>query len=497
MKHIKVVFLLSLLAPMMSGCSIEDLMFWKKSNNSEQQNNNEQQDKTTKDGFDTSKSDYYSKVELRNQFDKQNKNNFDDEITSGLDDNVWNTLDGYWENGGTTPHNGVRRRNIFYTKDDSGNGYVALKARGVYNLEDPETKGKPEGSCIETKNSLGPGRYEVYMAAMPREGGVTALWTYKCESSEDVSQNEIDIEIGGGGQYSNLWCTTWTKKTNKATYAPDVSNICYMNDGKIHKYTFDWYTEYGDSKAGRIDWFIDEHFVHSISGGTVTDIDMPLWLGIWMPSWAGDAYWVEDYILVDRVSYTAFDENQYYQEKRAYNTYAPKDPSNSNIQSVDFNSITKGLNKLSNPSFEIEEEYSSDDHYGWVRFNKDMFTSSLSFVNDASSGSKALKVTCGNEAQNNDGYYYQRISCSYKDFKYHFEIDAKLASAGDEAEIILWQRNKAGMGVIKQDKIAINSTTYQTYSQDVTMLDNSGALDVFIHVTKGSAIFDNAKLFKL
>ena len=449
-----------------------------------------------KEAFDDSRSDYYSQVEARNSFDKSNTLNFDDEITNGLDDNVWNTLDGYWENGGTTPHNGVRRRNIFYTKDSTGNGYVALKSRGLYNLEDPETKGKPEGSCIETKNSLGPGRYEVYMAAMPREGGVTALWTYKCESSEDVSQNEIDIEIGGSGQYSNLWCTTWTRKTNKSTHAPDVSDICYMNDGKIHKYTFDWYTEYGDTKTGRVDWFIDEHFVHSISGGTVTDIDMPLWLGVWMPSWAGNATWVEDYILVDRVSYTAFNENQYFQNKRAYNTYAPKDPSKSGIATVDFNSITKGLNKLSNPSFEITEEYAAEDNYGWVKFNSAKFTSLLEFVNDASIGNKALKVQCGSAAQDNDGYYYQRISCSYKDFAYHFEIDAKLANEGDEAEIILWQRNAAGMGNIKQDKISITSTTYQTYSKDITMLDKAGNLDVFLHVSKGSAIFDNAKLFR-
>ena len=300
--------------------------------------------KEDKEAYDTSSPDYYQNVEKRNAFDKGNELNFDDEITNGLDDSVWNTLDGYWENGGTTAHNGVRRRNIFYTKDSNGNGYLALKARGLYNQEDPATAGKPEGSCIETKESLGPGRYEVSMAAMPREGGVTAAWTYKCESSEDVSQNEIDIEIGGGGQYNELWCTTWTTKKNKATHAPDVSNICYMNDGKIHKYTFDWYTDY--QGKGRVDWFIDEQYVYSITGGTVTDIDMPLWLGVWMPSWAGNATWIEDYILVDRVSYTAFDDNQYFTHKRAYNTYSPKDPSKSEIKNIEFAKVTNGLNKL-------------------------------------------------------------------------------------------------------------------------------------------------------
>ena len=393
-------------------------------------------DQSEKEAFDDTRSDYYQNVEKRNAFDPDSTLSFDDEITNGLDDNVWNTLDGYWENGGTTPHNGVRRRNIFYTKDSKGNGYVALKARGLYNQEDPVNKGKPEGACIETKNSLGPGRYEVYMAAMPREGGVTALWTYKCESTEAVSQNEIDIEIGGDAQYSNLWCTTWTKKTNKATHDPDVSDICYMNDGRIHKYTFDWYTEYGDTNEGRVDWFIDGKFVQSISGGTVTDIDMPLWLGIWMPSWAGDAKWVEDYIIVDRVTYKAFDDNQYYQVKRAYNTYSPKAPSASNIQTVNFESITSGLNKLSNPSFEIEEAFAENDHYGWQRFQPNKFLGTASFDNDASNGSKAYKITSGNGEANNDGYYFQRITLSYQGFKYRLEIDAKLANANDQAEII-------------------------------------------------------------
>lgn len=476
MKNNKLLVLLPFLLISLSGC-----------------NGNK---KTNKEAFDDTRADYYDNIELRNAFNKDDENNFDDEITNGLNDNVWNTLDGYWENGGTTPHNGVRRRNIFYTKDSSGNGYLALKARGLYNLEDPSNAGKPEGSCIETKNSLGPGRYEVYMAAMPREGGVTAFWTYKCESSEDVSQNEIDIEIGGGGQYSELWCTTWTRKTNKATHAPDVSNICYMNDGKIHKYTFDWYTEYGDTKTGRVDWFIDGQFVYSISGGTVTDINTPLWLGIWMPSWAGDAAWEEDYILVDRVSYTAFDENQFYQDKRAYNTYAPKDPSKSEIQTVDFTSITSGLNKLANASFENDQIFSNDNsYYGWKKFN-DKFKGTAAFVNDASQGSKALKLTAGTEAENNDAYYYQRISCSYSGFTYHLDIDAKLGDVSDQAEIIIWQRNKAGQSNMKQEKIAITSTTYQTYSKDITMVDNTGALDIFLHLISGSATFDNAKLFR-
>lgn len=459
-----------------------------------------------KEAYDDTRSDYYDLVERRNKFDEYSELSFNDEITNGLDDSVWNTLDGYWENGGTTPHNGVRRRNLFYTKDKNNNGYLVLKARGLYNLEDPATKGLPEGACIETKSSLGPGRYEVEMAALPREGGVTALWTYKCESTEAVSQNEIDIEIGGGGQFNELWTTTWTKKTNKATHAPDVSNICYMNDGKIHKYTFDWYTEYGDTNEGRVDWFIDGKFVQSISGGTITDIDMPLWLGVWMPSWAGNATWVSDYILVDRVSYTAFDENQYYVTSRAYNTYSPKDPSKSDIQNIDFASITTNLNKLSNPSFENDENYISretgepeaiENNYGWKQFNPSSFPGTKEFVSDASEGSKAFKITSANKETDKDGYFYQRLSCAYEGYKYHLSIDAKLVNPNDNAEVLIWQRNKAGTGNLGQEHIPLTSTTYNTYEADIVMNKNACHLDIFLHVIEGSAIYDNVKLFRV
>ena len=449
------------------------------------------------DPYDERSEDYYSLVEKRNPFDKESELNFDDEITNGLDDKIWNTLDGYWENGGTTPHNGVRRRNIFYTKDSTGNGYVALKARGNYNTEDPTLGGKPEGSCLETKNSLGPGRFEVEMAAMPREGGVTALWTYKCTTgSEATSQNEIDIEIGGGGQYSNLWGTTWTTNTNKPTTDPDVSDICYMNDGKIHKYTFDWYTDYGTTGEGRVDWFIDGQLVYRIKGGTVTNIDMPVWLGVWLPSWAGNAHWDEDFILVDRVSYTAFDAGQYYEESRTYTTYSPMDPSKSNIQNISFESITSKLNKLANPSFELTTEYAEDDYYGWNNFGKSRgYTGTLAFVDDAKVGNKAAKVAAG-EGNDADGYFYQRVSCSYEGFKYHLEIDAKLMDAADQAEIIIWQKDFSTVKSVSMKSIKIDSTSYKTYTADIEMAEGAATLDIFLHTTKGAALFDDAKLFR-
>ena len=132
-----------------------------------------------------------------------------------------------------------------------------------------------------------------------------------------------------------------------------------------------------------------------------------------------------------------------------------------------------------------------------MKFNPNQFNGTKEFVSDASSGSKAFKISSGNAEEYNDGYYYQRISCSYEGFKYHFAIDAKLVGASDTAEILIWQRNKAGMGNVGQQHLVIDSTTYKTYEADITMNENAGNLDIFLHVENGSAIFDNAKLYRV
>lgn len=439
---------------------------------------------------------YYDNVTKRTTFNESDTTNFDDEITNGLNDDVWYTLDGHWEAGGTTPHNGVRRRNLFYTKDAKGNGYMAMKARGVYNQTDPDILGKPEGACIETKEMLGPGRYEVWMAAMPRDGGVSAFWTYGTKTgNESTSQNEIDIEIGGGAQFTNLWCTTWTTHTNKATEAPDVSKICYMNDGKIHKYTFDWYTSYGTTGLPRIDWFIDGQFVQFIQGGTVPTTASRLWLGIWLPSWAGNSFFIEDYMLVDRVSFKAFDVYQDYDTYRSNVGYSPKLPSESNIQTVDYESVTTKLNKYSNADFESLDEYKTNDMYGWIK--QTGYTSEVALSDEHTSGSHSFLISATGADKNNVGYYYQELTCAYEGFTYDLSIDAKLVDSESKAYIWIWYNDYSGINQIGEDKLDITTTDFQTYSKRLTMPEGSGNLKVYLVVKKGSANFDNAKLYRI
>ena len=438
---------------------------------------------------------YYENITDRVSFDTENANNFVDDITNGLDDNVWYTLDGFWENGGEPGwHNGVRRRNLFYTKDENNNGYLAMKARGRYDTSDPSINGKTEGACIETKAALGPGRYEVEMACMPRPGGVSAFWTYACPSgSEDLTQYEIDIEVGGEGQFTNLWSTTWVKKSNKGTKNTDVSDILFMNDGHIHKYTFDWYTDYVGRNETRIDWFIDEHFIVSLDKSAIPINAMPLWLGLWLPSWGGASEFEYDYLLVDKVSYQAFDpETQYYTPTRINAGYSPKAPSNSNIESIPFSSI-KNLNKINNAGCESLAERTTNDHYGWKKSTN--FDGTIELSNDHTEGEHSFKLTSVGEGSEHDSRYYQDLDCAYKGYEYDLSFDAKI-DEGSTATLQLSYRSINKITVLKTETINITSTSFQNYTKHVVMPAGSGLLKIWLKVENGSAYYDNFNLVK-
>ena len=438
---------------------------------------------------------YYKNITQRVDFDENNASNFVDDITNGLNDNIWVTLDGFWENGGQANwHNGVRRRNLFYTKDNNNNGYLAMKARGRYNKEDPSINGKAEGACIESKLAYGPGRFEVTMAAMPRDGGISAFWTYACPSgSEDRTQYEIDVELGGGGQYTNLWGTTWVSKNNKGTKAPDVSSICYMNDGKMHKYTFDWYTDYVGRDETRIDWFVDEQFVMSLDKTAISTTAMPIWLGLWLPSWAGPCEFETDYLLIDKISYKAFDPStQYYESLRVNPGYTPKIPSESNIQNIAFSDI-KNVNKLSNAGCESLETYLANDYFGWKKNTN--FRGTIELSNEHTEGEKSFLLSSVGSETNDAAWYYQDINCAYPGFEFDLTFDGKIAE-GSVASVQLQSRKKSSSTAIKTETVTLDSNTFKSFSKHIAMANNSDYLRVLLKVESGSANFDNFRLVK-
>ena len=448
---------------------------------------------------------YYSNVERRVKFDQENELNFDETFDNGMQDDLWYCLDGAWHTDVVgAEHNGVQKRNLFYTKDSKNNSYLAIKAHGYYDqtLKDSNNLIKPEGGCIESVQHLIPGRYEIRMAAMPREGGVSAMWTYCTTTGQEAtSQNEIDIEIGGttnGTQFEYEWCTSWTKQKTKKTDTIDVTDLLYLNDGRIHNYAFDWYTDYHAEGVGRVDWFIDGKYIDSISGATIPDHAMPLWVGIWFPpKWAGSAQFEEDYMLIDKIKFTAFDEaSQYCDGCRSYVTYNPTKPSASNIKNIDFDTVTKNLNILSNSDLESLETSSRDgSYYGWEKDSPERFKGTVELSDEHTTGNKGYKLTA---VDGTDGGVYlgQAISNSFAGYKFKLQIDAKKLSADAVGNIEI-SYQKSAVVELNKETISIDSLSFETYEKEFTMPKNSKYLKIYITAEKGSLVYDNARLFRV
>lgn len=442
--------------------------------------------------------DYYSDISSRVKFNEKNPLNFFDTMNDGLDDNVWYTLDGAWHNAVQgAEHNGVRKRNLFYAKDGDSQ-YLAIKGRGFYNKSDSSILGKPEGGCILTKNHLTPGRYEINMAAMPREGGVTAMWTYcTTTGSELTSQNEIDIEIGGttgSTQFADMWCTSWTKSTVKETSTVDMSKTLFMNDGVIHKYTFDWYTDYLGKGIKRVDWFIDGVYIKSIEGNVVPEYEMPLWVAVWFPPlWAGNASFVEDYLVVKDISFTAFEASQWFEDCRSEPGYTKGLPSEAGIQTIQYSTI-KNVNKLSNVDFESLDKSARDSsYYGWNIDSVSKGSVALSEQHTQGAKSFALSASTDTSSKYHGEYLKQTITNAYEGYKYDFSIDAKKLDEVSSGNIEFYYKNSLGT-LISSEKVPVSSTSFGAYSKQITMPKNAFALEIDITSEEGTVLYDNASL---
>lgn len=438
---------------------------------------------------------YYSKVEERNSFDTTNSININESFTNGISDNKFYSIDGVWDAGSTQPHNGVRSRNLFYTTDEDNNKLLAIKGRGRYNEEDAATKNKPEGAVLITKDHLRPGRFEITMASFPRFGGCSAFWTYcSTTGNEATSQNEIDIEIGGGGQYTNEWCTTWTTHTTKETKNMSLEDQLHFNDGKMHKYTFDWYTDYEGTGEKRIDWFVDGVFVTSITGAAVPEHEMPLWIGLWLPSWAGDSLFDTDYMLIKNISYTAFDENQFVENCRSYTSYTKTVPSTLNIQTIDYSTI-KNINKFSNPNFTKTTEYAANNYYGWQINTKDSKGTFAFSKEGSTSSSKALELTASSDTSSkyHGEYVSQNLGGAYEGYQYQLTIDAKLKDSSSAGNIEIYYLD-GGNTKLKKDTIKIETTNFVSYNKYITMPKNAANLRIDLTSEDGTVCYSNASL---
>jgi hypothetical protein len=446
--------------------------------------------------------DYYDKIAERVAYQNNSEYSFDEKMSNGaLDDDLFWVIDGYWDAGGTTNwHNGVRARNLRYVKNGDET-YLGIKARGSYCRDSDLAKTaaghiKPEGACIMTKAFLKPGRFEINMATMPREGAVTAMWTYYSKTgSEATSQNEIDIELGGNAQYDHEWTTTWTTHTDKETDSVDVSSIAYLNDGKFHKYSFDWYVDYNGTGEKRVDWFIDGILIKSITGSCVPEMMMPLWIGLWCPSWAGNPYFDYDYMLIKEIAYTEFDEvSQSVDDIRVTNpAYTHTNPSASSIASETY-ANTQGLNHLANGSFESLDTCVTDSSYfGWTPEDASRGTLALSDDHSEGSHSYQLNASSTSTEEYHGEYLDDKITLAYPGYQYDYSFDAKLLNATSKGNIEIRYKDKNG-GTKKTETKAISGTAWATYSGTVTIPAGCAQVQFTLTAEDGSVLYDNGSV---
>lgn len=416
---------------------------------------------------------------------------FTDDFSGSVNASVWNVIDGKWHHDQGVPHNGVNSRNVSLVTEGN-ESYLALMGRGkYYKDEDSSPYGEelPEGACIVSKDSYGPGRYEIKMKALPREGAVSTMWTYMMKGSEAAAQHEIDIELGGttnGTNYRSAWFTSWVTHTDTAHSAVDVSDDLYLNDGEWHVYTFDWYTEYNGTDKSRIDFFIDGKFYAKLDSN-VPYYKMPLWVGVWFPpSWPGTPNFDRDYMYVDYVKHIPFD--QYCEEARYNVPYTKHDPSELNIPVL---TARPSVNWIANGGF----EYRVAENGAPLAWERNV-ASSGDMSLESYGGGQRLAVHAG-EGASTTTYIGQSFLNVFEGYTFNLTVDGGYAS-GSEGAVMIRFTNAIGNPV--GDMVFIDLKEFSTsgemspISHKITVPARCDRMEIFLTASVGTAYFDNAVL---
>lgn len=215
----------------------------------------------------------------------------DDFTGSSVDTARWEVVNQVWGTG----NNGVIPENVSVS-----NGMLCVRGNG-----DLYSGVKRTGGCIKTVGSnYASGSYEVKMKVLPQMGALSAMWTYY---NDGTINHEIDIEMPGNTQNFNyVLCTDWIQAIESNTYRTTqlVQTSTPQNDGEWHVYRFDWHTN-----PKRVDYYRDGVLLTSQTT-TVPNHGGNFWVGVWFPNnWSGTPNFATDYMYVDYVKFTPFNES--------------------------------------------------------------------------------------------------------------------------------------------------------------------------------------------
>lgn len=421
-----------------------------------------------------------------------------DDFTNGVDYDKWIIGNGFWGQG----NGGVIGENVFYTEEGElllrGNGlyYAKEEVKGVGVLKD----GRNTGAALISKFLTGPGRYQIRMKPMGRQGACTAFWTFSNQPVEgqENDNHEIDIELPGGKSqgvisFKNVLNTNYITEQHNQSQDIAVKDIgagvINLNDGNYHTFGFDWYTN-----PGYIVYSIDGK-VTSVSDRFIPSLQTRIWLGAWFPNnagFVGQSLFETDYLLIDWVQYIPFDETQ---------TFTPFVPS------VTVSEYPKELypnkpvvipetNLIANGDFEYIRKKEEIHDYGWnyLKLNTETREAKDVCYPDLGIG---YQGSCGVNI-NHGGYLTSAIDSVYEGYKYHVSFDAK--TDGDDSTFIISYFDATG-GLLEEKVTTLSKGEWNEYSFDITAPANSYSIKIEVfnggYPTETNLVLDNLKVVRI
>lgn len=235
---------------------------------------------------------------------------FDDFNGPALDTAAWTVANMKWGEDKTQgTHGGVVPENVYLEK-----GNLVIRAHGDQYRGKVKGHGQDTkvGGVVYTKKGFASGSFEVRAKICPRPGALSAFWTYYYEN--DHYNHEIDFEFPGHNrpplsrEDSDLkWglLSNW-RGVSDAEHQTADKFFGNPADGNYHLYRFEWHTG-TDTEKPRIEWYYDNKLMHGAKEFIPVHASA-FWMGIWFPGWIKKADFHTDYMYIDWVKITPFNE---------------------------------------------------------------------------------------------------------------------------------------------------------------------------------------------
>jgi beta-glucanase (GH16 family) len=246
------------------------------------------------------------------QFSVSGQEFFDDFNGNTLDTTIWKPAHMVWGNvPDKITNGGVVSQNVHVS---GGNLVVEAHGKEYTGTVKGFEQNTRVGGAVSTIRPFASGRFEIRAKICPRVGALSAFWTYYYEN--DNYNHEIDFEMPGhnqspyGPKDSNLeygLATSW-RGVNKPDYHTVDTYFGKQADGQYHLYRFEWHTG-GDGKPPRVEWYYDNRLIATnTNAGQVPTHAASFWIGVWFPSWIGESNFDTDFMYVDWIRVTPFNE---------------------------------------------------------------------------------------------------------------------------------------------------------------------------------------------